>query len=134
MIITNKLNVKTMSKKINWSAGGSIQNRLAEAQVNTPVVGEGATEIMYSDRHAYFVTYVSKDGKECTIQRAKYKCLDYYAGRYEVEPDPEGSEISLRFRYGKWRIRHQDEWTGKTEWYPFNVAFGYAREYEDPSF
>lgn len=126
--------MQNKSKKIDWSAGGSIQNRLAEAQVNTPVVGEGATELMYSDRHAYFVTYVSKDGKECTIQRAKYKCLDYYAGRYEVEPDPEGSEISLRFRYGKWRIRHQDQWTGKTEWYPFKVAFGYAREYEDPSF
>ena len=123
-----------MSRKINYAEGGSIQNRIAESQETKPVVGEGATELMYTDRRAYFVTYVSEDGKECRIQRAKYKCLDYYAGRYHVEPDPEGEELTLRFRYGKWRVRYQHRWTGEKGWAVFKVAFGYAREYEDPHF
>jgi len=105
-----------------------------DSQVKGPVVGEGATELMYSDRRAYFVTYVSENGKECKIQRAKYKCLDYYAGRYEVQPDTEGEELTLKFRYGKWRVFYTHRWTGETGWAPFKVAFGYAREYEDPSF
>jgi len=105
-----------------------------DSQVKGPVVGEGATELMYSDRHAYFVTYVSNDGKECKIQRAKHKCLDYYAGQYEVEPDAEGEELTLRFKYGKWRVKYLCRFSKKVEWAPFKVAFGYAREYEDPHF
>lgn len=122
------------ANKIDWKAGGSVQNRIAEASPRGPVVGEGATELMYSDRHAYFVTYVSKDGKECRIQRAKTKCKDYYAGQYDVQPDPEGHEITLRYRYGKWRRKYTCQWTNKTEWAVMRLGFGYASEYEDPSF
>lgn len=120
--------------KVRWSAGGSLQNRLAETSNAAPVVGEGATKLMYTDRHAYFVTYVSEDGKTCRIQKAKTKCLDYYAGSYHVEPDPEGYEITLRYRYGKWRFKYIDQWSGKSEWAVFRVAFGYASEYQDPHF
>jgi hypothetical protein len=107
---------------------------MKDLDYQTPKVGEGATQFGYSDTHAYFVTYVSKNGKECKIQRAKYKCLDYYAGQYEVKPDTEGEELTLRFRYGKWKVFYTDRLTGETGYAPFNVAFGYAREYEDPHF
>ena len=120
------------ARKIQWKEGGSIQNRIAEAQVTIPVVGEGATELMYTDRHAYFVTSVSKDGKNVTIQRAKTKCLDYYAGSYHVEPDPEGGEVKLRYRYNRWMYSYEE--FGKTKWNRFNVKFGVAQEYQDPHF
>lgn len=117
------------SRKIRWSAGGSLQNRLAEAAPTIPVVGEGATRLSYTDREAFFVTYVSKSGKEVTIQKAKAKCLDYYAGKYDVQPDPDGYTIDLYYRWGAWKVKDED---GK--YHPFRVAFGYASEYEDPHF
>ena len=107
---------------------------MKKSDYQTPKVGEGATRIFHSDREAYFVTYVSENGKECKIQRAKCKCLDYYAGRYEVKPDAEGQELTLKFRYGKWRVFYTHRWTGETGWEPIKVAFGVAREYEDPHF
>lgn len=124
------------ANKIDWKAKGSIQNRIAEASPRGPVVGEGATQMGYTDRHAWFVTYVSEDGRECRIQRAKTKCLDYYAGQYDVQPDPEGDEITLRYRYGKWRYQYVDRWSTsqKPEWAVMRIAFGYASEYEDPHF
>jgi len=115
--------------KVRWSAGGSLQNRLAETSNAAPVVGEGATKLSYTDRSAYFVTYVSESGRECTIQRAKVKCLDYYAGQYKVEPDPQGYEINLYYRWGSWRVKLECG-----EYSIFRVAFGYASEYEDPHF
>lgn len=120
--------------KIDWKAGGSLINRIGEASNRGPVVGEGATKFSYSDRKAFFVTYVSKDGKECKIQRAKVKCLSYYDGDYDVQPDPEGVEITLRYRHGKWRRKTTCRWSGETTWDAFNVGFGRASEYEDPSF
>jgi len=123
-------------RKIRWNQGGSIINRIAESQPTVPVVGEGATKLSYTDRTAYYVTHVSKSGKEVTLQRAKVKCLDYYAGRYNVQPDPEGYEVNLYYRWGAWRTKHyfREDGTGQYYWSLFNVAFGDANEYEDPHF
>jgi hypothetical protein len=122
------------ANKIDLKQGGSLINRLAETSAKGPVVGEGATKLSYSDRKAFFVTYVSKDGKECRIQKAKTKCLNYYDGVYDIQPDPEGVEVTLRYRHGKWRRQSVCRWSGKTQWDAFSVAFGYASEYEDPCF
>lgn len=116
-------------RKIRWNQGGSLFNRLAESQPTVPVVGEGATKLSYSDRTAYFVTDVSESGREVTIQRAKTKCLDYYAGKYKVEPDPNGYQVRLYYRWGAWRAK-----LDCGEYSLFQIAFGYASEYEDPHF
>jgi hypothetical protein len=45
---------------------GSLQNRIAEVAVigqPAPTVGLGATQLLYSDRHAGTITWVSPSGK-----------------------------------------------------------------------
>ena len=55
---------------------GGFMNQLMGNNSTLPVVGEGATELMYSDRHAFEVIKVSDDSSECTIQRYKAKRAD----------------------------------------------------------
>tara|TARA_R110001592_G_scaffold337415_1_gene624007 strand:+ start:355 stop:912 length:558 start_codon:yes stop_codon:yes gene_type:complete len=48
-------------------AGGFINQMMGNNQTY-PIVGKGATELMYSDRHAWEVISVSDDHSRCTIQ------------------------------------------------------------------
>lgn len=58
--------VKQQTRKIGV-AGGFI-NQMMGNNRTTPKVGEGATILMYSDRNAYEVIEVSKDGNSCVIR------------------------------------------------------------------
>lgn len=110
---------------------GSLQNRLMELGdfPITPEVGMGATELCYSDRHAYEVVKVADD-RHITVRRMKAKCLDYFAGDWEVTPNPDGIEHELfRTKKGQWRERY-----GKRKLGCNVFLIGYATEYEDPSF
>jgi hypothetical protein len=114
---------------------GSLMNHLRSNDPTPPVVGKGATELMWTDRHAYFVNAVSKDGKRCTIERAKAIRTDDRgmsdAQNYRYERT--GNTTELRFKWGKWRAQGKDEWS-KDKWYPVNIVFGYMDEYYDFSF
>lgn len=108
---------------------GSFQNRLAERAKNPkPEVGMGATALYWSDRQAYEIIAV-KDEKHITIRRMKAKCIDYFGGDWEVEPDPEGYTLSLYLSKNGWRER-----IGRNGLGDIKFAIGYACEYEDPSF
>lgn len=108
---------------------GSLQNRLAERTKSPkPEVGMGATAMYWSDRRAYEIIAV-KDEKHITVRRMKAKCLDYYAGDWEVEPDPEGYTLNLYLSQKGWRER-----IGKNGLGDIKFVIGYADEYEDPSF
>ena len=48
-------------------AGGFI-NQMMGNNKSTPIVGEGATQLSYSDRHAFEVIEVSNDGNNCVIR------------------------------------------------------------------
>ena len=109
---------------------GSFVNWMMSQGQTPPVVGKGATVLLWTDRHAYFVDYVSKDGKEVVIERADCKRADdlgmsdqqsYHYGR-----NTNANKITLRFKYGKWR----DKQTGQV----YNIKFGYMDEYYDFSF
>jgi len=114
---------------------GSLMNHLRSNNPTPPVVGKGATELMWTDRHAYFVNEVSEDGKMCVIEKARAirtddrgmcEAQDY---RYERT----GHTTELRFKWGKWRSQGKDAWN-KNKWYPMNIVFGYMDEYYDFSF
>lgn len=68
---------------------GSLNNMIldngAKRKDNKPVVGDGATILYWTDRHAYDVTWVSKDGKKCRLESEKHGTLE------------------LEFRYGRWK-------------------------------
>ena len=109
---------------------GSFVNWMMSQGQTPPVVGEGATVLLWTDRHAYFVDYVSEDGKEVVIERADCKRVDnlgmsdqqfYHYGR-----NINANKITLRFKYRKWR----DKQTGQV----YNIKFGYMDEYYDFSF
>lgn len=60
------LQVKKQTRKIGV-AGGFI-NQMMGNNSTTPIVGEGATILEYSDRDAYEVIEVSNDGMQCVIR------------------------------------------------------------------
>ena len=88
----------------------------------------GATAMYWSDRRAYEIIAV-KDEKHITVRRMKAKCLDYYAGDWIVESDPNGFTLNLYHSKSGWRERIGKNGLGDTKF-----AIGYATEYEDPSF
>ncbi|HEX8556710.1 MAG TPA: hypothetical protein VF668_01335 [Pyrinomonadaceae bacterium] len=89
---------------------GSFQNlmmgRAAAASVVTPTVGMGATEVMYSDRHAFTVVEVISPTRiKVRADRAtrvdKNGMSD--AQQYKFTPDPKGRErVLTKRRNGKW--------------------------------
>ena len=102
--------MKRQTRKVG--VAGGFFNQLMGNNSTVPVVGEGATILMYSDRNAYDVTWVSEDGNECKIRpcKCKYVGSGYGDERYEYEPDPEGYEVLLRWnaRSNKWQTVYNE--------------------------
>jgi len=74
----------------------------------TPEVGMGATRLMWTDRHAYTVIEVSRNGKRCVVQRDKATRTDSNGmsdcQTWAYEPDPNGYKATLSLRKdGRWR-------------------------------
>ncbi|NCC68757.1 MAG: hypothetical protein EOM14_11305 [Clostridia bacterium] len=91
---------------------GSLQNRMMEqCAAVSPVIGMGATELCYSDRHAFEVTAI-KDERHITVKSVR-----------------DGYEVNLFLtKQGAWREKYADSSLGNT----FNL--GHSSEYSDPSF
>ena len=68
------MKTKTQSRKVGV-AGGFI-NQMMGNNSTLPEVGKGATELMYSDRHAYEVTEVSEDQSRCVLQQYRPERID----------------------------------------------------------
>lgn len=66
-----KNSIKQQTRKVGV-AGGFINQMMGNNQ-STPVVGEGATILMYSDRSAYEVIEVSEDKNSCVIRKMTTK-------------------------------------------------------------
>jgi hypothetical protein len=87
---------------------GNLINRFMEGpSASSPVVGMGATILMYSDRHAATVIAVEKNGREVVVQRDKatrtdsHGMSDSQSYTYERDPAGETARYSLR-RNGRW--------------------------------
>ncbi len=109
---------------------GSLVNHLMSGNPTPPTVGEGATILMWTDRHAYTVTEVSKDGKKVTIRRDKAVRTDGYgmsdAQQYRYEAGDDCDIVKIAYRWGYWRNATSN---GKV-----NIVFGIRNEYYDYSF
>ena len=89
---------------------GSIDNRMMEnAKMPAPLVGMGATEMCYTDRHPYEIIAV-KDDRHITVRELDWKridtngmsdCQDY---EYFSNPENRTAELFLT-KDGKWRER-----------------------------
>ncbi len=128
---TNLANTMILGKHTN-----SLNNWVLSGNKRGPVVGEGATELMWSDRYAYFVDQVSKDGKQCVLERAK--AIPEFVGMtdsqsYRYERDPKSTTTVLRFRYNSWWKKQYDE-DNNVVYSKINISFGHMNEYYDFSF
>lgn len=115
----------------------SVFNWMYGTNKRGPVVGEGATELQWTDRTAYFVDEISADGKECIIERAKavpeFKGMtDSQSYTYERSTAP--IRKHLRFRYGSWFEKYICPWENKVKYSKINISFGHMNEYYDFSF
>jgi hypothetical protein len=103
---------------------------LANANFVKPEVGMDVTECHWTDRSAWRVVEVDKDGKGCKLQRYAPKIVgSYYEQNYKYE-DENGKPLlrnqfmHVRYKYNRWK-------DGSAT---VNLRFGYRSEYEDPSF
>jgi len=113
---------------------GNINNRIDERRkCPKPEVGMGATEYMWSDRHAYEIIAV-KDDRHITVRRYKYirtddrGMSDWQDYKYESDPDGCTKELFLTAK-GAWRERIDGRRLGSSRW-----GIGVADEYYDYSF
>jgi len=116
---------------------GSFFNHLMANSMSVPEVGKGATILHWSDRSAYFVNFVSADGKRVILERAKAVRTDENgmsdSQQYKYERDESAQIVLIVFRHGKWR-EVSTGWDGKTNYNPVRILFGTMQEYYDYSF
>lgn len=92
---------KVQTRKVGV-AGGFI-NQMMGNNSTTPVVGEGATILMYSDRSAYEVIEVSKDGSSCVIRNMDTKFIGsgYGDEKYTYHSNPNNYTMNLEWNAKK---------------------------------
>ena len=96
-------------------------------------VGDGATELMWTDRHAYTVVEVQNNGTRLVLQRDTATRTDSNgmseSQNYAYARDPQGEKVVVsRRRNGKFVKVGNDAKNGR------RFAIGYRREYYDYSF
>ena len=93
---------------VNPARHGSLQNAmLDQTRSQTPTVGMGATEIMFSDRHPYTIIKVLSP-KRIVVQADKATRIDGNGccedQSYLFEPDPQAPPVTLFLnKRGKWK-------------------------------
>jgi len=98
------------------SQTGSVMNYLMSTNNTEPKIGEGATELLWSDRHAWTVIEVSEDKKACRIQRCDSKRTDsngYYTESQDYDYNHHLNVfMNLIYRNGAWRqVKEEIVWT-----------------------
>jgi len=92
---------KRQSRKVGV-AGGFI-NQVMGNNCSVPVVGEGATVLSYSDRHAYEVIEVNEDRTECVIRPMDCKFVGngYGDERYEYSSNEKNKSMKVEWNEKK---------------------------------
>ena len=125
-----------MAMKLGTETGSLVNHVLSEANL-TPIVGAGATVLRWSDRKAYEVVEVSKDGKKCVIQRYNAKCTRSNGEDQDWDlTELTEQKMDLAYRYKAWHVVTEYTENGKLkkDYSKINIRFGYKEEYYDPCF
>lgn len=87
---------------------GSFFNWMMSKNQSIPVVGAGATILLWTDRHAYEVIEVDEKKKSCVIQRYAPRRTDDFgmsdSQAYEYE-ELTNEKFSLYYKWGGWKSR-----------------------------
>lgn len=113
---------------------GSLINRLMEKSAQPePMLGMGATILMYSDRHACTVVEINKNGNIIGVQRDKAERTDNHgmsdSQSYQYSPNTDARvEYFRKRKNGTW-VQQGEPMKGGTQ-----IALGYRDSYHDYSF
>lgn len=113
---------------------GSMMNMLMDnSKMPVPEVGMGATELCWSDRHAYTIVEI-KSPKRIIVQQDHAKRTDNNGmsecQSYEFTPNPDAAKIELSLRKnGRWMPVGQGLKSGGS-----SFLIGSRQEYYDYSF
>ena len=112
---------------ISWDKDRDM--RIAEARrAIIPGVGMSCKVCYYTDCHAATITEIISPRK-VRVRDNKTKCLDYYAGEYEILPELDGREyIFTKRSNGKWILEGQKSKDG------LSLQLHYQHHFIDPSF
>ena len=112
-----------MKNKLKLSQTGSFFNYLMGNNESIPVVGQGGTKLMYSDRKAFEVLEVSKCGKKVLCEYYNAKRTDDYGmsdcQSYEYK-ELSGHQFTLEYRHGSWKVKYQKIEFIETHWDIYN--------------
>jgi hypothetical protein len=111
----------------NTTTGSLVNHLLTGTGYNLkPVVGMGATHLMYTDRQACTVIWVSKSGKTIKVQEDHAERTDgngmSECQTYEHKPNPKGEVYTVRLTKRGWSSKGA------------RFALGYRSTYHDYSF
>ena len=95
--------MKNLKQTRKVGVSGGFINQMMGNNQTIPKVGEGATILMYSDRNAYEVIWVSPENDKCKIRpmNCKFIGIGYGDERYSYSSDLEAHEINLEYNYKK---------------------------------
>lgn len=125
-------------RTINWFDHRRVleNKRLEAAKAILPMEGKGCTIYYYSDHRAATIVKVelTKKGTPKAVEVAfnKVRCIDYYAGTYEILPELESDRGARRFtlrRNGNWYEDGQETSRNSVQ-----LILTHQSHYIDPSF
>lgn len=103
--MTPKETLNTTTMKLGIETG-SVVNHMMANNSTSPVVGEGATILMWTDRHAYTVRSISKNGKTVVMEECDAKRTDSN-GMSECQEydfsEHTGNMVTVNLLRGNWR-------------------------------
>lgn len=97
-------------QKAKVGVAGSFFNQLMSNNASIPVVGEGATQMHYSDRSVYEVIEVSEDGKTVKLESLDAVWDKTKAGGQGHQNwilQPTGRYMTVQWRRNAWRQKSQ---------------------------
>lgn len=80
---------------------GSLINNILGNNDQTPVVGEYAIQLLFTDRRCYKV--VAFDAAKKTMTLCSVKCTKYDECGYGIEFEDGVFQFDLKYKYGAWR-------------------------------
>lgn len=119
------------------ASSGSFFNILMANNESIPVVGEGATILMYTDREAYTVVDFNPKKKEVRIQKCNPKRIDNFGmSESQIYDYSEHDDYfkNLKYRYNNWYEVYFDAYQDKEVYSKVRILFGVRDEYYDFSF
>jgi hypothetical protein len=119
---------------IDMRVFGSIMNRIMEDSTQpAPEVGQGATLLFYSDRHACTVIEVAKNGKTIKVQEDTATRTDGNgmsdSQSYSYAPDPKGTVYTFTLRKNGYWVKKGEGINSGTR-----LGLGFRQAYHDYSF